>query len=177
MLSALAFLVTTAFAGTPWECTAKNTISHTVIDTDGYQTLYDLQVTGWDPTPLLETEIDVGADGCLNAWFSVHNLSGTTPKGIAVGDDYGVFQVTIDGNPLWGHMSGCVNQNGTNEHCVIYSHEVDGATTVDGHSYHFFYPVAAGTHKIKVYYAGYDVTGSTPRGAYVGGSILTLQHE
>lgn len=148
-----------------------------MVDTDGYQTLYDLHVTGWDPTPLLETEIEVSEDGCLNAWFSVHNLSGTTQGGIAVGDDYGVFQVTIDGKPMWGHISGCVNPKGTNEHCVVYSDEVDGATTVDGHSYHFFYLSTAGTHKIKVYYAGYDVTGGIPRGAYVGGSILTLQYQ
>ena len=176
----LALAASTALAGQnphhPWECLVKNPITHTIVDTDGYTTLYDLSNNGWDPTPLISSTFETTADGCVSAWFSLHELSTTLPPNIPVGDDYGVFVVKIDGNPMYGHISGCKDPNGNFIHCVVVAHDVSHAR-VDAHSYNFVYPTTAGVHRVEVYFAGSDATGSTPRGAYVGGSILTLQYE
>jgi hypothetical protein len=174
----LALAASQALAGSPqpWECMVKNPITHTIMDTDGYITLYDLPNTGWDPDPLLSSTFETSEEGCVTAWFSVHNLSTTLPPAIPVGDDYGVFVVKIDGNPMYGHISGCNDPAGNFVHCVVFSHDISN-TRVDGHSYHFVYPTRPGKHTIEVFFAGSDATGSTERGAYVGGSILTLQYQ
>lgn len=176
-LVTLLSLAAPAHAGSQWTCTVENPITTVLLDTDGYQTLHNLNVDGWEPKPLLDEWIET-EDGCITANLAVHNLSGQTPTtpSLAVGDDYAVFTVLVDGMPMYGHISGCVDPKGNNVHCVVYSHEIDGATTVDGHAYSFVYPVAAGKHHVELYYAGYDVTGSIGRGAYVGGTILTLNY-
>jgi hypothetical protein len=168
--------LTAAFASAPFQCTTTNPTTSLFVDTDGHQTLNNLDVEGWEPVPVVEGAFYAAGDGCATALLSAHTLSGYSPDGLLVGDDYAVFVVELDGNPMYGHITGCVDPAGVNTSCVQVAHEVDGVTRVDAHSYSFTLPIRKGWHRVRVRYAGVDVFGTTARGAYLGGTILTVTH-
>lgn len=176
MITLLAVASALAGSSTMWSCETKNPITDLVVDTDGHQTLHNLNNDGWEPTPLLSGSFYANEEGCATASFSVHTLSGFTLDGLAVGDDYAVFRVELDGAPMYGHISGCKDDAGNFTHCLIAAHGIDDATRLDAHSYEFTTPITRGWHRVEVYYAGYDTTGSIERGAYVGGAVLSVDH-
>jgi hypothetical protein len=170
-------LVSGALAGAPIQCDlfARNISS--VVDSDGYQTAYDLEHDGYDPKPLLAKPIYVSAESCVVAEVSLHTFGpyGRPP----LGDEYAAIKVTLDGNPMYGHITGCTTL-GVNVPCLTLESQNDGVTPSNAHSYHLVMPnVTPGWHRVEVFYAGLDNpdTVDSDIGAYVGGSVLTVFHQ
>ena len=175
-VTAAAFLATlllpaSSRAGSAFPCanTSATKIT-TIVDTDGYVTMNDMNQTGF--TSLLTGSFDVTSASpfsCIVAQLSAHSLTALT-----YGDDYVAFQVLVDNQPMWGHLSGCQGPNGTSFHCLLAANNTDGKTMVDSHSYGFVLPnITPGLHRIEVRYAGC----CSGKGAYVGGTVLTVHHE
>jgi hypothetical protein len=162
---------TAALAGTPTDCDLAAARISSVVDTDGYTTKNELSTDGYEPVPLLTKSITTAADGCVVAQLSLHTLFA-----LGFGDEYTAAEVTLDGVPMYGHTTACVSY-GRNVPCLLMANNSDGATWIDAHSYHLVMPnVTAGPHTIEVRFAGVDADGN-PTGAYVGGSVLTVQHQ
>lgn len=161
-------LAASAYAGGPLHCDMDAVTIDSVVDSDGYQTSYDLATMGYDPTPLLSKSFKVGSgSSCVVAQISIHTLSGW-----GFGDEFAALKVTLDGNPMYGHITGC-STNGVNVPCIL----LDNNARSGSHSYHLVYPgVQPGEHRIDVWWAGVDNNGS-PGGAYVGGATLSVHHQ
>jgi hypothetical protein len=148
-------------------CTSAAGKVTAVADTDGHTTHYDLQGAngapkGWEPSRLLYTTVNVGEGGCLIAHFSSHRA-----VGYGFGDTYTIFQVRVDGVPMIGHTTAC-SDGAVFVNCLLAPQTAD----ISMHSYDLFRPVQAGLHRVEVLYAGC----CNGKGAYVGGSVLTLEH-
>lgn len=177
MITTFALLSSAAHAGAPTNCDLYARNISSVVDTDGYQTTYDLATEGYDPNPLLSRAVYVSATSCVMAEVSLHTFG---PYGSPLlGGEYAAIKVTIDGNPMWGHITGCKTKD-TFVPCITLETQNDGVTPVNSHSYHLVMPeVQAGWHRIEVFYAGLDNedTPDVNEGAYVGGSVLTVFHQ
>jgi hypothetical protein len=170
-------LVSSALAGAPTYCDLYARHISSVVDTDGYQTTYDLEHDGYDPVPLLARAVYVSSESCVMAEVSLHTFG---PYGRPLlGDEYAAIKVTIDGNPMYGHITGCTTM-GVNVPCITLEAQNDGVTPTNSHSYHLVMPgVTEGWHRVEVFYAGLDNpdTMESNIGAYVGGSVLTVFHQ
>jgi len=154
----------------PQLCTNLVTKITSVAATDGHTTPYDSQGAGgapegFDPMPLLETDVTIGGrtPSCLVAQLSAHSFTG-----YGFGDQFAVYQVNVDGLPMIGHTTGCSTSGGVNFACLLF----DNTNGAAGHSYHFYIPINPGTHHVEVLYAGC----CNGLGAYTAG-ILTLYHK
>jgi hypothetical protein len=164
-----------AFAGAPLDCDQVAGRISSVADTDGYQTPYDLEHDGYDPNPLLVKRIFVGGDArtCVTAQLSIHTF-----QPYPLGDEYAAAKVTIDGLPMYGHITGCKIKDQFVP-CITLQNQTDGMTPVSSHSYHLVMPnVTPGWHTVEVFYAGLDNQDvpDSDVGAYVGGAVLSVHH-
>ena len=144
-----------------------------VSDTDGHTTPYDVAgangaPAGFDPTPLLSTTVNVGGTmpSCMTAELSVHTLTA-----FGIGDRQAVFEVTVDGVPMIGHTTWCVNNMGVNVPCVAFDNNSSGTTDISAHGYTLYASVAPGARRVEVRYAGC----CTGLGAYSAGQLV-LHH-
>jgi hypothetical protein len=151
-------------------CEIQSRYTTLVADTDGKLTLYDTSGAngapqGFDPMPIITATVDVNGrqPSCLVAHFSVHRLTA-----YGYGDDYAAFQVTVDGQPMYGHTTWC-GYNGVNFSCLL-APEVQA---ISMHSYDLFLPVSPGEHLVEVRTAGC----CNGLGAYVGAATLTIEHQ
>jgi hypothetical protein len=154
----------------PLSCSSLVTKITSAQDTDGHLTPYDSQgaggaLEGFDPTPLIETDVTIGGrtPSCLVAQFSAHHFTGG-----GFGDQFAMYQVNVDGLPMIGHTTACSTSQGVNFNCLLF----DNTNGAAGNSYHFYIPINPGTHNVEVLYAGC----CSGLGAYTGG-ILTLYHK
>lgn len=121
--------------------------------------------------PLLSTTVEVqGKDeSCIIAHFSAH---------ARVTDNYIVFQVLVDGEPMEGHLSGAAsvatpvvitNIQDYNEQLTKFPRIV---------SYNFFKKVRPGTHTITILVAAGSAIDATVPGNIpsVGSPVLTLEY-
>jgi len=171
---ALACLLTPALSWGLGQTTCESPVTKTftVFDTDGYTTPNDVNHDGWEPHPLLYSafyvdDIDGVPETCVVATFSSHSA-----HAFGFGDADVAYQVRLDGQAMYGHTTFC-SSNGTFFPCIVMNNNTDPSAPIAGHSYHFVQSVTPGWHRIEVYYTGCCNGG----GAYVGGSILTVQHE
>jgi hypothetical protein len=121
----------------------------------------------FDPTPLLETQIDT-KDGCLIAHFSAQ----ADPL-----DNHIVFQVSVDDVPMAGHaqfpyvdppLTTPVVWDPKEAHPIHFSRMV---------SYNFVAPVTRGLHTVRVRFAGCCSLNTPSNTNAVQAAVLTLQYE
>lgn len=119
--------------------------------------------------PLLSTTVEVTGKGesCIIAHFSTH---------ARVTDNYIVFQVQVDGEPMEGHLSGTggvatpvveTNIQDYNEQLTKFPRIV---------AYNFFKTVRPGTHTITVLVAAGSDIGAPENIPSVGSPVLTLEY-
>jgi hypothetical protein len=165
-----------------WTCSSPVTTTFTVLDTDGHMTKRDVGVDGWEPVPLLEAsfevkDVDANEPTCVVAQLSSSSFNGINPwTGDLLGQGV-AYQVRLDGDPMYGHTTACGDGMGGFFACIIMDNNQDPSVRLAGHSYHFVMPVRPGWHRIQVFYAGCCGSPGAPEGAYVGGTLLSVQHE
>lgn len=115
---------------------------------------------------LMNTTVTVGGKGesCLAANFSA--ISRVT-------DNYIVYQVRVDGVPMFGHLSGMI---GIATPVVVESKYSTEPDTDRMTAHNFFAKVSPGTHRIEVLVAA--GSGINPAEIpYVGSPVLTLHYK
>ena len=173
---ALALALPTAALATPAsiECGSVQTETDTAVISDGQTTKYELSSDGYDPDSLIYVGFHANQAGCAVVQLSLHTLQGWERDGTNVGGDYVVAKVLLDEEPMWGHTTACKDNTGTFVPCLVFANNVDGIMRLDAHSYQLVLPVKEGDHRVRVVFAG---EGDGPsHGAYVGGTVLTVQH-
>jgi hypothetical protein len=118
------------------------------------------------PVPLLSTNITVGGTvaSCLIAHFSAM----AQPQ-----DNWVVFQVRVDGVPMFGHAAGL----GGVVLPVVFDPDESGAIGPYRMVAHdFFARVAPGPHRVEVYFAGCCSANPNGSGAAVESPVITLQY-
>jgi hypothetical protein len=145
-----------------------------------HSTTYDLVGSGgeFEEKPLFVTSVKTGNQSCIIATFSVM----VVPR-----DNWVVFQVLVDGQPMYGHMSSddffTLMGNSEAAEYVDPPTPLVGDPEVTNHnlfrmlSYTFYLPVAQGTHTVEVKWAGCCTTrGPNGNKVEIGGANLLVYY-
>lgn len=157
--------------GPPIECQSAAGQVKTVMlqDYQEISTLFQFDTPNLEPLMSTTVEVQGKGESCVIAHFSTH---------ARVTDNYIVFQVLLDGEPMEGHLSGA----GTVATPVVMTNIQDYSEQLTKFprivAYNFFKAVQPGTHTITVLVAAgsaidYKTPGNIPS---VGSPVLTLEY-
>ena len=150
------------------ECRSSAPLVKAVTSPDNHYVTTRFQFDTPNLQPLLTTSIFVNGPGssCVIAHFSAH---------ARITDNYIVFQVRIDGEPMQGHFS-AIGPYTTPAIVALFddpSEQLSDPTKVV--AYNFFARVRPGTHTVQVMVAA--GSGIDPNNLpQVGSPVLTLEH-
>jgi hypothetical protein len=152
----------------PLECGSEVTRIQSVNRPGYISTMVDYAASGggFDPTPLLQTKVDVSGDerSCLVVNFSTVAY----PR-----DRFIVFQVQVDGVPMEGHLPGFA---GFATPVVVDPDETDKKLPRMV-AYTFFKEVKPGTHSVEVLFAGCcSASPPQPPSAFAGSPVLAVHY-
>jgi predicted secreted protein len=156
----------TAAAGLQIECESAATHVKSITIPDYTPVSAAFQFPPGNMELLMNTTVTVGGKGesCLAANFSA--ISRVT-------DNYIVYQVRVDGVPMFGHLSGMI---GIATPVVVESKYSTEPDTDRMTAHNFFAKVSPGTHRIEVLVAA--GSGINPAEIpYVGSPVLTLHYK
>jgi hypothetical protein len=152
----------------PIECGSEVTRIQSVNRPGYIPTMVDYAASGggFDPTPLLQTTVDVAGDerSCLVVNFSTVAY----PR-----DKFIVFQVQVDGVPMEGHLPGFAGFSTP----VVVDPDETGNKLPRMTAYTFFKEVKPGPHTVEVLFAGCcSVSPPAPPSAFAGSPVLAVHY-